>query len=382
VAAGALSPRRPYAVLLAAVLATPCAATPELAWRPGSAAGEGEVRLCRLADPELARLAALPAADAERLLSVKVGEDAGAPALWGRYSAADGCWVFRPRHAVAAGLTLRATLDGPALDALLGTQGTPRLELRETMAAAPSTTRVVGWSPAVDTLPENVLRLYVAFSAPMSLRGIEAHVHLLDGEGREVPQAFVEVPGGLWDASRTRLTLILHPGRVKSGLQLGDALGRAVQAGSSFTLVIDGEARDADGAPLVAAERRTWQVGAAEREPLDPSTWRLRAPANAGDRLWVETGALLDQELARAALGVETDDGENVPGTLEPSPDGRSFAFRPAAPWTPGAAYRLVIGPMLEDVAGNRLGAAFEEKPGTAPRLVARELAFIAGLAR
>jgi hypothetical protein len=80
------------------------------------------------------------------------------------------------------------------------------------------TTVITQVNPTADRLPENTLRWYVHFSAPMTRGGAYRHVKLLCGE-TEVSYPFLELDEELWSADGKRFTLLFDPGRVKRGLK-------------------------------------------------------------------------------------------------------------------------------------------------------------------
>src|SRR6185436_17263634 len=111
------------------------------------------------------------------------------------------------------------------------------------------------------TLPENQLRLYVEFSAPMSNGGGIGFIRLLDADGREVRNAFLPLDADFWNREHTRYTLFLDPGRVKRGILPNEQMGRALRAGRVYSIAIDSTWRDAEGQPLAAPYRRSFHVG-------------------------------------------------------------------------------------------------------------------------
>src|SRR5262249_33960030 len=143
------------------------------------------------------------------ILSVRVaGADAN---LAGDYSLTNDAIRFESRHVPGPGTKFRAVYD-PA-----------RFSARPTghVVAAQSapTTLVEKIYPSGDKLPENQLRFYLHFSAPMSRHDAYTHVKLLDEKGKEVASPFLELGEELWDPAGKRFTLLLHPGRVKRGLK-------------------------------------------------------------------------------------------------------------------------------------------------------------------
>ena len=72
--------------------------------------------------------------------------------------------------------------------------------------------------PSASVVPENQLRMYIQFSAPMGRRGGLDHVKLLDETGDEVDDPFLPLDAEFWNADRTRYTLFFDPGRQKRGI--------------------------------------------------------------------------------------------------------------------------------------------------------------------
>lgn len=275
--------------------------------------------------------------------------------ILGELSEDEGRWLFRPRFPFRSGLAYVARLT-PA-------EGAPvLLEFAMPAARAGERTRVTAIRPAGE-VPANLLRMYVHFSAPMDPRGIVDHVRLLDADGRALPLAFVEIDDGLWDAERRRLTLLLHPGRIKQGVGPNRALGPPLREGARYTLVIDGAARDADGFPLGASARFELIARADDRERPAPRSWTLRAPDVGRAPLEVEFDELLDTALVERYLAVVDGGGERVAGNGTARDGGRGWRFVPDSPWKAGA-YRVLVHPHLEDTAGNRPQALFDAASG------------------
>ncbi len=80
------------------------------------------------------------------------------------------------------------------------------------------TTVVTAITPSAETWPENLLRFYIHFSAPMSRRGAIGFVSLVDDKGQTLSDVFLEVNANLWNDDDTRFTVLFDPGRVKRGI--------------------------------------------------------------------------------------------------------------------------------------------------------------------
>ncbi|MCL6608417.1 MAG: hypothetical protein K6T74_10025, partial [Geminicoccaceae bacterium] len=92
--------------------------------------------------------------------------------------------------------------------------------------------------PTSDQLPENQLRFYIHFSAPMSRGEAYARIRLLDSAGKPIDAAFLELGEELWDPSGKRFTLLIDPGRIKRGLRPREDLGPVLEAGSALGFLV------------------------------------------------------------------------------------------------------------------------------------------------
>lgn len=214
--------------------------------------------------------------------------------------------------------------------------------------------------PTASKLPENQLKFYIHFSAPMSRGEAYERIQILDPAGKAVDHPFLELDEELWDPQGRRFTLFLHPGRVKRGLKPREELGPILEEGKTYTLVIDRRWNDAKGNPLKESFRKTFRVTAPDDNPPDPKTWKLQAPA-AGTRapFTVRFPKPLDHGLLQRMLWVVDADGKKVAGGVTVAEEETVWRFTPAKAWQVGA-YRLVADTRLEDLAGNSIARPFE----------------------
>ena len=272
------------------------------------------------------------------------------PATAGRLVADGDDLCFVPRFPFLAGTEYEVEIDG----IVVGTATCPA------RPASALTTEVVAIRPAGGTVPRNLLRCYVEFSAPMREAGA-THVRLVDAEGARLVGALLATEYELWDADRRRLTVLLDPARIKRGLVPHRAIGYPLRHGESVTLVVDAEFPDASGRPLRAGATRTWQVVGDERRHVTPSSWTLRPGAvGTTEPLTVTFDRPLDHGLVARCLRVVVAGAAGpVAGASAIGPEARSWTFTPASPWA-DAPHRLVVDPVLEDVAGNSVRRVFD----------------------
>jgi hypothetical protein len=261
--------------------------------------------------------------------------------------------LFVPRYGLQQGTRYRVVIKIPGRAAVSKIFETPKADLTPT-------TRVEHIYPSAALLPENQLKFYIHFSAPMSRGEAYRRIHLMDEAGTAVKMPFLELEQELWDLPAQRLTLFFDPGRIKREVLPNQELGPPIEAGHNYTLVVDQEWLDADGKRLVAAARKPFAVGAADRRPLDVQSWKMTGPASASTNpLAVDFPEPLDHALMLRQLEVIDAAGNPVEGRMETERDEQRWIFTPASPWKAGA-YRLRVGTNIADLAGNMIDRPFE----------------------
>ncbi len=263
---------------------------------------------------------------------------------------------FRSRFREEPGMTYRAVYRAPGLKSTNAFKDFVIPPVRE---QSPTTT-VTRVSPSKDVLPENLLKFYIEFSAPMSFGEAYEHLKLLDSKGKALDLPFLELGEELWDPRGMRFTLLFDPGRIKNGLKPREELGPVLEAGKSYTFVIDSGWKDAKGRPLKAGYRLAFRAGPPDLTPPDPATWRLAAPSlRTGDPVVITFPESLDRAMLGRVLAVVDDANRPVAGKVAISDDQTSWSFTPEAPWHRGG-YTVLVDRILEDLAGNSIGRAFE----------------------
>ena len=312
---------------------------------------------------EATQLQALQTAkiDWESLFSLRVAQDGAEnrPAIVGTYSVAVDRILFEPRFPLSAGLTYVATFN---LGQLPNSLDQTVLKTTFAIPKAPNTkpTSVQLVSPSSHLLPENLLKFYIHFSAPMARGEIYERVHLLDSRRMPIVAPFLELGEELWDPSGTRVTILIDPGRIKRGLKPREEVGPVFEEGKTYTLVIDQEWLDARGFPLKSGQSRTFIAGPADSKSPDPATWSISRPRpDSFDPLEIQFPEPLDQALLHWAIVIKNRDGVSIKGTVLVADDGRSWSFLPTKAWNIGE-YRLGVDDVLEDLAGNNVARPFE----------------------
>lgn len=285
-----------------------------------------------------------------KLLSVRVGKSPPANQLpmAGTHSFEEGILTFRPLFPLDPGLHYTATYQSL----------TAGFTAPERPASAATTVSKV--APSLDTLPLNLLKFYLHFSAPMTRGSAYQHIRLLDDQGKRVADPFLELPEELWNPEMTRLTVLLDPGRIKRGLLPNQVVGAVFKKGNNYTLSIDRSWPDATGNLLEGSFTKSFRAGPPDYTQPDPTKWRFQYPsAGTRDPLRITFAKSLDAALATRLLTIRLADAR-VAGTTSLSAHESVWEFRPAEPWSK-APHLLRIDHRLEDLAGNSIERPFEE---------------------
>lgn len=296
----------------------------------------------------------------EKLLTVALLDEAGepGPAILGSYARDGARVVFRPRFALAAGARYRISAGSESVVHVVPSEA---LHVGAIVEAV---------QPACAEVPANLLKFYVHFSRPMREgREVFTRIRLLDPRGEEIGAPWRDTE--LWTEDAKRLTLWIHPGRVKQGVNLREQLGPILHPGERYTLVVEATMRDATGQALAREFRRSYFTTAEVHARLDLAAWQIHPP-RAGTRgpLRLVSPVVLDHALALRCLRVR-----GVQGATALSEDGRTWTFTPEAGWEAGP-YTLVADAWMEDVAGNTFERVFDTDltaPSAKPAQTTRE---------
>lgn len=284
--------------------------------------------------------------DGEQLLRLVLLSDSGkqGPPILGQYSRDGARLAFMPRYALTHGQRYKGifTHEGRTIE-------------KEYLVPAnsPSTPAVVDHVyPSANKLPANLLKFYIHFSKPMREgKDIFDQIEILDTSGKTVPSPWRRME--VWSEEASRLSLWIHPGRVKRGLKLREELGPVLNPGGKYSLSISGDVMDAEGQTLGKPFVKEFEVVDADRQSPLPSAWRLTSPAaNTVTPLQIHFGESLDRHLCHRLIKVRGLDGTPISGKIRVDDDERSWSFVPDAKWS-SPEYEVTIDSILEDLAGN-----------------------------
>ena len=223
---------------------------------------------------------------------------------------------------------------------------------------SPVAPEVVAIYPALDTLPENLLKFYISFSRPMQEGDVLQRIHLIKGGRDTMSSVFLDLE--LWNNERTMLTLWLDPGRIKRDLQPNQLLGPPLTKGSHYQLIINKDWQDTEGILLKQNFTKKFFTGAHDSLSPHVEMWTIDAPQpKTKGHLMISFHESLDHVLAENTISIAGANGNEVKGKFRVNDYGTIVYFLPDIEWKPGI-YTLQIESRLEDLAGNNLDRLFD----------------------
>jgi len=212
--------------------------------------------------------------------------------------------------------------------------------------------QIVQVRPSGSEVPANLLRLSLKFPAPVE-GPVLPRIGLVLADGTGLQDPFL--PQELWSPDGTTLTLLLHPGRVKTGLVAREKLGPVLREGEDVAVIFDSQ-------PI-----KRWHIGPVDSNGPVASAWRM-STVRAGSRapLVVTLDHPIDSQDTDHVAIVDARD-HRVDGRAQLKNGETTWIFNPDAPWQTGE-YRLAVRGTLEDSAGNRLGGHFETPMSSPPK--------------
>ena len=282
----------------------------------------------------------------EQLLRLQLRREDGTvgPNIFASYRHEKGRLIVEPRFTLVPGQTYLVTL-------LVGGQVVASRLHRVPVSHRNERPVVKKVFPTANRLPANHLKFYIQFSSPMREgRYVFEQIKLFDANGKEVRNPWRRQE--LWNADATQLTLWIHPGRVKTGVNLREDEGPVLISNKAYSLRIGAGLKGLDGQPLDPYRKVFSTLPEDIRRPL-PVEWNIgTVRVDSRELLRVKFGETLDAALAKRSLHLYGPDGKAVLGRTRLEHDQSVWEFTPRKPWLNGK-HRILVAEDLEDLAGN-----------------------------
>jgi hypothetical protein len=207
--------------------------------------------------------------------------------------------------------------------------------------------------PLADTVPYNTLFFNVRFSEPM-MPDKEAykHIKVYDEHGIERTQAWRQ--RSFWLNSGRVLVLMIHPGRVKSGIHYESPL---FDSGKHYTITINKSIRDVNGNFITSDLTKRYYISGIDK--TSPAAQIKQIPAaNTLKPLKLLFSEGMDHASVIDGVALYDGRGVTVPVHIDEDND-KQYNIIPSFSWQRGT-YTLVLKNAVYDFAANRINRLFE----------------------
>ncbi|MDY8134341.1 hypothetical protein [Aquimarina sp. 2201CG5-10] len=218
--------------------------------------------------------------------------------------------------------------------------------------------------PTLDSLPENLLRMYIVFSNSMRTSGTLEKIRLYDEKNNDVSHAIFNNVYELWDKDQKRLTILFDPSRVKTGLQANQIMGRVLKPNQKCSLIIE-NVKDIHGQTLKISHKKIFTVIKEDISEPNTNLWKIKAPKpNTKEPLAITFPNTLDYGSLLGSIHILNQEGFYLKGKIKTLNKEKEWQFVPDEKWSLGN-YNIQINTRLEDPSGNNLQGLFDHKIGT-----------------
>lgn len=311
-------------------------------------------------------VADIPADSISTLVTVSIANQGNPVGILGSFEQKGNELLFTPMIPFTRGMRYDLRVRNARVDGF---------EIPETNAGnAPTVTAIY---PSADTLPENLLKIYLHFDQPMREGLSGNYIKLIKNRHDTIEGAFLDLQPELWNPDRTTLTLWLDPGRIKRDLQPNKQLGAPMEHGMHYQISVSQAWTDVRGKKLAKPYQKAFVTTTKDSLSPQPSLWTLVPPASATRQpLKVHFKESLDHSLLQEALTIQDVNGARIAGHWQIGDREMQCSFVPDADWKAGR-YNVLIEPRLEDLAGNNLVRPFDRDITKKPGAVTEEIALL-----
>lgn len=226
----------------------------------------------------------------------------------------------------------------------------------------PETKQAEGWasvqsiSPESDSIPANILLFHIYFDQEMEENpSAYRFVNLVDENGKTSQFVWREKAG--WSDNGRQLTLMIHPGRIKRGIEYAEEHGAVFVPGKTYSLVLDSGLRSKSGQAL-GISRKTYFITPEDRE-IPVLKGLVKSPtAGTHEPIVVRFSESMDRGTLEPGIRIFNTQGQLVQGTVIRG-NMSLWQFKPTDPW-PDEEIVIELNDYCTDLSGNHLHRKFE----------------------
>lgn len=215
---------------------------------------------------------------------------------------------------------------------------------------------VSNFYPLSDSIPENILFFHVRFTQAMKEdQHAWKKIAIADQSGAIISGTWRQ--RSFWLDSGRLLVLMIHPGRVKSGIHY---TGPVFTSGKEYIILVDSSIEDQYNRPLGKSASRHYQILPGQKEILKPLELSTKVKAGTSDPIIIRFANDVDHAAAITGIQVYNANAMPIPCTVQQK-EYNTIVVYPEKIWPYGKLHLKLSG-ALYDCAGNRMNRLFEMK--------------------
>ncbi len=224
--------------------------------------------------------------------------------------------------------------------------------------------RLQNFYPLTELIPENTLLFYAHFDRPVlfSKRSME-FVDIMDDEG-VIEQAWTSYGMPNSSTEGRTVSFMLHPGRVKHNITMGDELGMVMYEGNEYRVVIERDGfRDSYARRIPQNYEKRYRAGPVDTDLprfLQTESEKYIPRAGTEEAVILFFSEAMDYGSMQHAIHIRDSQGQEMAVEVSHYRGDSSWQYRPAQAWVADTRYRVEITEDVRDLAHNSVRNPFE----------------------
>ena len=273
--------------------------------------------------------------------------------LIGNYKAENNHLTFTPQHNLGRGLEFEAQFYNNS-DTIK-----KRFFITPLLISNDSLSRVIEVFPKSNQVPGNILLFYVLFSQPMKDEVLAfKHIKIIDSAGKEKEMPWRNK--SQWINNKI-LVMMVHPARIKRGINSFAELGELFGFNKEYKLVITTELRDEFDRKLVKEYTKMFSIIKEDRDMPEIKYDEFKIPKrNTKESLVIKFNEGMDYLSVLSAVKIKSlTDNKYVEGEITYTDNDQSWNFIPKNNWQ-NIKYQVIFEKELADFSNNHVHRLFE----------------------
>lgn len=209
--------------------------------------------------------------------------------------------------------------------------------------------------PRCDTIPSNILFFHVRFSRPMQ-KDVKAYRYFKIYDEHDKLIDFTWRQKSYWMDSGRVLLLMIHPGRVKSGIHYKEPI---FTSGKKYTIRLADTLKDADCRAVYLNTQKLYTITAEDRTSPQMLSVTTNIAQGSFNPIYARFSEKMDYASTVSGIIIQDFKGIAVMCKIELVDGDSTVKITPLKKWVKGN-YKITFDAPVSDLAANRINRLFE----------------------